>query len=47
MNLGDFINLVIGGVSERCPVQGCQDYQDHICTDDIARCFSHCQCGTE
>lgn len=47
MNLDDFVNMVIGGVGELCSSFGCDDYQDHFCEDDIARCLTHCQCSNK
>lgn len=48
MNLGEFLDMVMPSIGERCPVTGCEGWQDHFCSDYLGpvdgRCTEHCMC---
>lgn len=47
MDLSEFLDAVTPTVGQQCAHPGterCQDWADHHCTDDTARCQRHCPC---
>jgi hypothetical protein len=45
VTVDEFVDAVIPTVGEPCRERsGCDDYADHTCTDETARCRAHCVC---